>query len=46
MNLIINYQNIYVNNHKFLLIVSNIVLQLSPGLIDYSHENLLKIDGL
>jgi len=32
-NLIMYYQNIYVNNHKFLLIVV-IVLQLFPGPLD------------
>jgi len=35
---------LYVNNHKFLLIVGNvIVLQLSLGLFD-SHKNLPRAD--
>jgi len=42
MNLIMYYWNIYVNNHKFLLIIGNV--QLYPGLID-SHENLLRVEG-
>jgi len=46
MNLIMYHRNIYVNNHKFLLIIDNIiVLQLSSGLARSHHKNLPKVGG-
>jgi len=46
MNLIMYHRNIYVNNHKFLLIIDNIiVLQLSSGLARSYHKNLSKAGG-